>query len=154
MRDSSSFAPKMLARGGDAGRGRRVFFSGRVACSKCHTIDGRGGVLGPDLSGVAQSKSRSQIVDAILEPSADFPPLYQAWIVATSDGRTTRGLQFDHKAGGAIALINESGRSEYFKAKEIEEYAALPSSLMPSGLSDMMAVSEFRDLVAFLVSLK
>ena len=143
----------VLAHGGNAERGRRVFFCSRVGCSKCHTVNGRGGFLGPDLSGAAQSKSRTQIVDAILDPSAEFPPQFQAWMVGTVDGRMHRGLQLDHKSGGAIELITENGEKRRFEADEIEKYAALPVSLMPSGLAGTMTVSEFRDLVAFLQSL-
>jgi putative membrane-bound dehydrogenase-like protein len=142
-----------LASGGDAGRGRRVFFTHRVGCAKCHTVDGRGGILGPDLSRVAQSKTRAQIVDAILDPSAEYPPQYQAWVVVTTDGLVHRGLQLDHKAGGAIDLIAESGEPVHFNADEIEDYGASPTSLMPSGLSETMTPGEFKDLVAFLESL-
>ena len=152
-RDLAEWRKTLLA-GGQAGRGRRVFFSDRVGCAKCHTVGGRGGALGPDLSRVAQSKSRLQIINAILTPSAEFPPQYQAWMVVTADGKMHRGLQLDHKSGGAIALLGDSGEQLYFRAEDIEQYAALPSSLMPSGLAETMAVSEFRDLVAFLDSLK
>jgi len=145
---------RAVAAGGDDQRGRRVFLSTSVGCTKCHTVDGRGGVLGPSLSRVAASKSRQQIIDAILQPSADFPPQYQAWIVMTSDGQIHRGLQLDHKAGGAIVLTLETGENYRFAADEIEEYAASPSSLMPDGLEKTMSVSEFQDLVTFLESLK
>ncbi len=80
--------------------------------------------------------------------------VYQAWIVITADGRIHRGLQLDHKSGGAIALITEDGDNAYFKADEIEEYEASPSSLMPSGLSETMSVNEFQDLIGFLESQK
>jgi len=143
-----------LDAGGDPGRGRRVFFTARVSCTKCHTVDGRGGILGPDLSRVAASKSRRQMIDSILEPSAEFPPEYQAWLVVTVDGRIHRGLQLDHRLHGAIVLTTEDGEQRRFEGDEIDEYVASPSSLMPSGLSEMMSVSEFKDLIAFLESLK
>lgn len=143
-----------LGQGGNSSRGRRVFFSRRVGCAKCHTIGGRGGVLGPDLSGVAQSKTRQQIIQAVLDPSADFPPQYQAWIVITTDGRIHRGLQLDHKAKGAIVLTGEDGKNRYFKGDEIDQYDVSQSSLMPAGLAETMSVGEFQDLIAFLVSLR
>src|SRR5262249_26953217 len=37
-------------RGGSWARGRKVFFSEQAACSKCHSIQGQGGEIGPDLS--------------------------------------------------------------------------------------------------------
>ena len=141
-----------LASGGDASRGRRVFFSENVGCSKCHTVGGRGGTLGPDLGGLVSSRSRQQVVDSIINPSAEFAPQYQAWIVNTVDGQLHTGLQLDHKAGGKIDLTLRDGGSKTFSAAEIENYFAAPASLMPSGLESTMTVEEFRDLVQFLHS--
>ena len=59
---------QVLAEGGNAMLGRHVFQSRRVGCSRCHQAGGSGGKLGPGLSGLAQSKSRRQIIDAILDP--------------------------------------------------------------------------------------
>ncbi|KAA5547061.1 dehydrogenase [Roseiconus nitratireducens] len=143
---------EVLAQGGDAMLGRHVFFNPRVGCSKCHRLDGRGGTLGPGLGSVSVSKSRRQIIDSILDPSAEFPPQYQAWMVLTTDGQIHRGLQLDHKAGGAIVLTLEDGQNRRFDGDEIEAYRALSDSLMPSGLSETMTVDELRDLIAFLES--
>ncbi|MCC9601186.1 c-type cytochrome [Stieleria sp. JC731] len=141
-----------LAEGGDAERGRRVFFSESVSCRKCHTLGGRGGTLGPDLGGLARSRKRNQIVESILDPSAEFAPQYQAWMVLTVDGTVHRGLQLDHKAGGKINMTLEDGSTKRFSADEIEDYIASPTSLMPQGLEANMTVEELRDLVAFLLS--
>ncbi|MCR9292386.1 MAG: dehydrogenase [bacterium] len=141
-----------LAERGDPLRGRRVFESPRVGCDKCHSLDGLGTLLGPDLSHVSQSKSREQIIDSILNPSAEFPPQYQAWMVLTEDGQVHRGLQLDHKQGGAIELTSEDGHLVRFEAEDISDYRVSPNSLMPQGLEQTMSVGEFRDLVAFLVS--
>ena len=143
-----------LAKGGDALLGKHVFYSPRVGCSKCHQMNGRGGTLGPSLMGLARSKSRHQIIDSILTPSAEFAPQYQAWMVLTKDGMVHRGLQLDHKANGAIVLTLDSGKSQFFRGNEIEAYRALPKSLMPDGLEQLMSLDEFRDLVAFLSTLQ
>ena len=142
-----------LSGGGDASRGRRVFHSARVACARCHSTSGRSGLLGPDLSGASRSKSREQIIASILDPSAEFPPQYQAWSVTSTDGRTFRGLQLDHKRNGAIELIDDSGNKLRFEGEDVDDYEATPGSLMPDGLESTMSVNEFRDLVAYLMSL-
>jgi len=145
---------QVLASGSDPESGRRVFQSAYATCSKCHTIDGTGGTLGPDLSNVAQSSDRRQIIQSILRPSDQFPPQYQAWVVVTTDGVIHTGLQLDHKAGGAIELFTIDGRTERFDANRIEEHQASPKSLMPDNLETNLTVSDFRELVAFLESLK
>ena len=143
-----------LADGGVPEAGRRVFHSPIATCSKCHAIDGLGGTLGPSLANVAQSLSREQILRAILRPSDEFPPQYQAWSITTTDGRTHLGLQIDHKAHGDIELRTTDDVVRHFEAEQIADYAASSMSIMPSGLEKSLTVSELRDLVAFLATLQ
>ena len=51
----------LLTAGGDVGRGRRIFFGQKVACSSCHTIgaEGRPCGSGPDGRGRDPLRSRS-----------------------------------------------------------------------------------------------
>lgn len=51
-------------------------------------------------------------------------------------------------------LTLEDGQNRYFKGADVDAYRAMPNSLMPSGLEKLMTVAEFRDLVAFLMSLQ
>ena len=141
-----------LAAGGDPRVGGRVFRSVHATCSKCHTVDGTGGVLGPDLSQIGRSVTREQIIHSILRPSDQFPPQYQAWQVLTADGELVSGLQLDHKAHGAIELFTTEQRLVRFAADEIEMYRAVSESVMPTGLEQSLGVFELRDLVAFLES--
>ena len=143
-----------LSKGGDPVRGRRVFFTTQYMCARCHSIDGSIALLGPSLAGIAQSVGREQIIHSILHPSDQFPPQYQAWIVHTKDGASHMGLQLDHKAGGAIELLGLDAKTMRFEANDISNYEATPHSLMPQGLEHLMPVGDFRNLVAFLSSLK
>jgi mono/diheme cytochrome c family protein len=52
---------------GDARAGETLFFD-RGGCSGCHTIRGRGGFLGPDLSNIGDSRRVSELRDALLNP--------------------------------------------------------------------------------------
>lgn len=142
---------KAIGFGGNPLRGKRVFESARTGCSGCHSLGGVEDQLGPDLEGLSQSKTREQVIASILDPSKDFAPQYQAWIVITVDGQIFRGLQLDHKAGGAIVMTLADGKKKRFEADDIDDYQASPSSLMPSGLQETMTVSEFRDLIAYIM---
>lgn len=152
--DSIEQWKQTLATGGNPAAGRRVFLSAHATCSKCHTINGVGGVLGPDLSHVGRSMQREQIIHSVLRPSDQFPPQYQAWQVLMTDGRVHSGLQLDHKSHGDIELLTTDAKVVHFRADEIEEYRAAKTSIMPTGLEQSMAISELRDLVAFLASLR
>lgn len=139
---------------GSAEAGRRVFYSRHATCSGCHTTSGLGAALGPDLSNIAESADLRKIFSSIVRPSESFPPQYQAWQILTTDGRTVTGLQLDHKAGGAMNLNTLDGQTVRFEADEVEDYRASPNSIMPNGLEANLTISEFRDLLAYLESLK
>ena len=141
-----------LRDGGNATAGEAVFYSVRSGCASCHTIDNRGGKLGPDLSNAGQSGNRQQLIHSILRPSDQFPPQFQAWVVETTDGEEHQGLQLDHKANGAIELFTLLGITERFEGSQIARYFAAPRSLMPNGLEAGLSTSEMRDLIAFLES--
>ena len=141
-----------LRTGGDPQAGEIVFHSIKSGCSQCHTINNRGGNLGPDLSNAGQSVDREQLIHSILKPSDQFPPQFQTWVVETKDGEEHRGLQLDHKSKGTIELFTLLGKTERFEGNEIERYYTTPRSLMPDGLEAGLSTSEMRDLVAFLES--
>ena len=70
----------LLAEGGDAESGRRLFFTTPgPLCAACHQHGGRGGRVGPDLTRIGQQQSRERIIASILQPSREIAPHYQAW---------------------------------------------------------------------------
>jgi putative heme-binding domain-containing protein len=143
-----------LATGGDPASGRRVFFSQQAGCAQCHTIHNRGGRIGPDLSNIAQSRNRNQLIHAILKPSDEYSIDYQAWFIRTKDKEMHLGLQLDLKDRGDIELYTLDAKTTRFRARDIAAYGALKQSIMPDDLDAALTVTDFRDLIAFLSSLK
>src|SRR5215831_13048177 len=92
----NSPAPSATA-SGDAAAGETLFF-GKGQCATCHEVNGRGGVVGPDLS-TAGSFPAATLRNKILEPArpvpagrgAAAPP--QVVIATTRDGREIRGVR-------------------------------------------------------------
>jgi putative membrane-bound dehydrogenase-like protein len=153
---------KLLATGGDIDAGRRVFFSANSACNTCHVAEGRGGVLGtgfsnmpfgPDLSVVGRTANRSQLIESIVAPSNSVAPEMQGWIVRKKSGEVLTGRQIDQESR-YIQLIRIDGKEHNIPREEIASWGAMDVSLMPVGLPSGMAIEEFRDLVAYLESLK
>jgi len=151
-RTDEQWKTALLARG-DPEAGRRVFFDQRIGCSKCHSVGGRGGRIGPNLSNIAAAKTRDQIQSSILNPSKEKSPDYQGYIVRMNDGRIYRGTQF-HFRGESAELLLESGQQVRFALKGTDEYRALDESLMPERLEEVMSVSELRDLLDYLGTLR
>jgi quinoprotein glucose dehydrogenase len=60
--------------GGNAERGRDLFVGHAVAqCIRCHTVGGRGGMAGPDLSAVAHPErnvDRRYLLESMMLPNA------------------------------------------------------------------------------------
>lgn len=136
---------------GNAEKGRFVFQSARAQCLRCHQVNGWGGGLGPDLSNIGSSKSREQLISAILEPSLEISPEWQGWFVTTQEGETHYGRQIDVGLHNVELLTPADSFVTYIKPKD---YGLAPYSLMQEGLETMLTKSEFNDLIAYLTTLK
>lgn len=141
---------KLLAVGGDPTAGERVFFASTATCAQCHRIDGRGGVVGPDLSLIARAVRREQIIRSIVSPSEEISPQFQGWEVKTTAGEVLTGLQGHWRTGGGATLILLDGKEAKIPGNRIAIFRAMEKSLMPEGLAALFTVEELRDLVAFL----
>ncbi len=67
-------AYQVTLEGGNAEHGRELFVSHAVAqCIRCHTVNGRGGMAGPDLSAVAhpdRNVDRRCLLESMVLPNA------------------------------------------------------------------------------------
>lgn len=146
---------KYLANGGDAAAGERVFFHANgPRCGSCHQVDGRGGKVGPDLSTIGRALPRERLIESILTPGREIAPMFVAWNVVTRDGKARVGIITDEGPHSTITLANAQGQLEIIKRQDVEERAALPTSIMPDNLHEQLTPREFLDLIAFLVARK
>jgi putative membrane-bound dehydrogenase-like protein len=139
---------------GDPDEGRRVFFSAAANCATCHIAEGRGVKVGPDLSTIARSSDLAKLVDSILQPSREIGPLYVMKTATLKDGTTVSGVQSDKETGGRVDLIQPGGKVEQIPHNKVAKLDIAPVSLMPEGAELGLTVQEFRDLIAFLETLK
>jgi putative heme-binding domain-containing protein len=109
--------------------------------------------FGPDLSVVGRTANRQQIIESIVAPSRNVAPEMQGWMVKKKSGEVLTGRQIDQEARN-IQLILLDGREHNIPREEIVSWGAMDVSLMPVGLPSGMGVEEFRDLVAYLASLR
>src|SRR4051812_45395156 len=66
-----------LSHDGDAARGARLFQDEqRLACIRCHSIDGSAGKAGPDLRAAGDAFTRRELTESVLRPSATIAPGY------------------------------------------------------------------------------
>jgi hypothetical protein len=140
--------------GGEPEPGRKLFFSEKAGCFKCHRVLGEGGAVGPDLSVIARASDRAKLVNSILQPSANIGPLYVAHEIKTKDGEAYTGLVPESKADGKITIILADARRIEIPLSNIESDRTSDVSLMPAGLEAGLSIREFADLISFLQTLK
>lgn len=152
LEDTQAWLKRLAAVPGepDLEAGRRIFFHSKVAlCSNCHRRDGRGNVVGPDLSLVGRQGSRQAILQSILEPSRDVAPQYYPTQLVLEDGTQFIGILL--RSSSRHVFRDLSGKERTFFEKDIAMRVELKTSVMPTGLPSTLTDAELRDLLAFLV---
>jgi putative membrane-bound dehydrogenase-like protein len=142
-----------LLRGGGPGRGRNVFFGGKVSCATCHRIGSEGGTIGPDLTRIGAVRTARDLLESIVFPSSTIAQGYDSYVVVTTDGRTLTGL-LARQTGETLVLRDSSGALLRLRKDQVEEMKRSATSLMPERLEQALTGDELRDLLAFLQSLK
>lgn len=142
----------LLTFGGDAGQGRRIFFSPKAACASCHTIGPEGGHVGPDLTSVGAIRSGHDILEAIVFPNATLVPGHETRRIETKTGREPYNGVISELESDRAAVVLLTGPREKLRIPRDEIVAITPSSvsLMPEGFATQLSQLELRDLLAFL----
>ena len=139
---------------GDVARGAKLFADEqRLACSKCHSVDGRASKAGPDLFAVGDKFGRRDLVDEVLMPSATISPGYGTLIVRTKSGEEYQGI-LKQATGAGVQLMNADGRAVSIARADILEQRGSTLSLMPEGLQAGLSLQEFTDLTEYLTTLQ
>ncbi|MES2692101.1 MAG: PVC-type heme-binding CxxCH protein [Verrucomicrobiota bacterium] len=131
---------------GDKGNGRTLF---EQRCSACHTLFGKGGNLGPDLTGSGR-KDLEYLVINITDPNAAIPADWRLAIATLADGRIVSGA-LALETESAVTLKTTEGPVT-LERTAIRSLERASTSLMPTGLLDDLPPDHVRDLFAFLMS--
>lgn len=148
---------------GNAARGAELY-AGKGGCAQCHTLDGRGGALGPDLSTIGRARSAAYLRRALLEPGADVPQSYNAFRADVSlpqnylfaravprTGEPVGGVRVNEDTF-SIQIRDVTGRvHSLVKSDLLELQKDSAISPMPS-YAGVFTASELDDVVAFLAS--
>ncbi|MGH9334107.1 MAG: c-type cytochrome, partial [Vicinamibacteria bacterium] len=137
--------------GGDRERGRALF-EGEGGCSNCHVVDGKGGILGPDLSEVGLRRGASYLRESLVSPAAVVSEDFLQ-VRAVFKGQEVSGVRVNEDSF-TIQLRDPSGRFHSLPKLELETLEkGFGESLMPSYGSELTE-DEIEDLVAYLAGLR
>lgn len=136
---------------GDPAAGGAIF-AGKGGCLACHSVDNRGGSLGPDLSEVGVMRTPEALRTALLDPDAEIETEYITITVLTKQGERRQGLRLNED-DFSIQLRDANGDLRSFQKDGLETLGRELRSLMPS-YAATLSTREIDDLVAYLRSLK
>lgn len=135
---------------GDTARGSRYFFTSDQKCSRCHTYDGRGASVGPDLTRIAENRDAAKIAESILHPSKEIAPQFAVVQLLLTSGVTKAGVYIGATPEGKERFVDAEAKVFELDSSEVESRSPMKTSLMPEDISKRMTKEEFLDLVAFL----
>jgi putative heme-binding domain-containing protein len=136
---------KKLPPNGDPLRGRAPF---EKVCAQCHSLDGLGHPVGPDLTALAH-RSVEDLLSNILDPNMAIHPNYVSYTAETVGGELESGL-LQSESSETVVLLQPEGRKATLARKQIKRLESSGLSLMPEGLEAGMTPAELRDLIAFI----
>ncbi len=150
---------------GDAAKGA-VLFQTKGACLTCHTLNGQGPAIGPDLSDIGLRRGMAFMRRSLLEPQAEVPqsflpfraeislPLNFMFVrVKTKEGKEVSGIRINENTY-SIQLRDLTGAMHSLQKSELAElHKDQGVSPMPA-FGGVFTSAELDDVVAYLVSLR
>lgn len=130
-------------------QGHQVFLTN---CSMCHQIDGKGGSIGPTLSGIG-SWGQKALTTKILNPNSTISEPYRSFNITMKDGKKLSGL-YRRDEGAVMIFANFSGQEFSVVKADIKEKTASKYTLMPDAFSKTIAKKDFDALIKYLLSVK
>jgi putative heme-binding domain-containing protein len=145
--------------GGNAVIGERLFWAN---CGGCHSVNARGGQLGPDLSRVGTRRSHAALAHKIRHASSYIASIYEGGYVTegyqpvtlvTSSGHRIRAVKKNEDAF-SIQIMDTSGRIQGYRKADLEDLRNDDTSVMPDFGPDRLPDPDLKNLVAFLGTLR
>jgi quinoprotein glucose dehydrogenase len=135
--------------GGNANRGLQIFSEKAEAqCLRCHKINGGGGEVGPDLTGIGSRHPREYFLESILFPNKEIAKGFEGVVLALADGTILSGV-LRSEDDKEVKVMTAEGKLVVVPQDEIEERKA-GGSAMPEDFVKHLSKLEIRDLIEFL----
>ena len=140
---------------GDPVAGESLFY-GRANCAQCHEVNGRGGIVGPDLSSAGRL-TPDAVRQKILDPRAAIAPVpggrggpAPVTVVArTRDGREIRGVRRNQDTL-SLQMVDASGQLHLLDIRTLASVTVENTSLMPGDYRARLSAADVTNIVAYL----
>ena len=133
-------------------RGKEMYAA--ALCEACHSMNGVGGNIGPDLSQIGTRFSRGDMVEAIISPSDAIADQYEARVFTLNDGGTIVGRVISQDESSISINQNpfDMSQTTTVDKSNVKAESASPASIMPAGLINRLNQDEVTDLIAYLMA--
>jgi len=119
-------------------------------CVVCHTLDGQGALIGPQLDGVG-GRGVERLMEDVLDPNRNVDRAFRTTLLEMNDGDVQSGL-YRRDEGEMVIIAQSNGKEISVPRKDIKERRTSETSLMPDNFGDAIPKEDFNNLIAFLLS--
>ncbi|MEO7133138.1 MAG: c-type cytochrome [Vicinamibacterales bacterium] len=149
LKTLSAPAPAAPVRG-NADNGAKLF---RTMCVACHTANGTGGRLGPDLSRIGSARSREVMLARIRRGAEDFRAGFAPVTVTTPDGTAIQGVKKNEDLF-SVQIMDTRERIQGYEKDHVKAVGNGRVSAMPVFGPDRLSDSDLDDLLRYLLTLR
>ena len=135
---------------GDPQHGESLFF-GKARCSECHSVNGKGGFIGSELSDYAVGSSAAEVKNSLLNPDIDAKQSRSKTRITLRDGKSWQGI-IRNEDNFSLQLQSLDGVFHLIQKSEVVELKSADQPLMPDDYGKVLSPSELDDLVGFLMT--
>lgn len=148
--DRKEIVDKLLplaGKAGDVARGKLVY---EKNCQVCHAMEGKGGVVGPDLTGIGARPKQDVMID-VLDPNRSVEGNFRQWSARTEDDVITGRLMSESQT--SIEIIDAAGTVHAIQRSQLKSLTASEKSVMPEGFEALPA-QDLSDLMEYMSTSK
>lgn len=131
----------------DRTKGRAIF---ETNCSVCHSVSGRGGVVGPQLDGIG-NRGADRLIEDVLDPSRNVDTHFRLHELVLRNRSTVLGY-VRGEAGQVMLLVDTAGNEQRIAKGDIVTDKELPLSPMPAVFGQTLNQDDFHALIAWLLA--
>ena len=136
---------------GNAERGAAVFQS--TGCGSCHAVDGRGGILGPELTTIGGRRGAVYLREALVKPAASHPPGYLVVRAVPNTGAAIRGIRVNEDVF-SILIRDASGAVHSLQKSDLARLDREPEATLMPSYESRLSPPQLDDIVSYLASLR
>ncbi len=136
---------------GDPINGKKVY--DQLNCNTCHTINGKGGNIGPDLSAVGSGLSLKDIITEVLWPNINIKEGYLTSLITLKNGETIQGIKVLETPTSVSVKSIPSATPQVIDKSTIAHITEI-GSVMPESLTNHISHGDLVDMLRYLSELR